>query len=221
VGAGRFVNDSLGYVSLENFTRALILKTKDGGATWKKIDISDNANLEGIGFLNAATGWVGGWGDESFSSGTSSSTVDGGQTWVNADDIGRFINRFRFFGTPPEFGYASGRSVYRFSSVPTVALKSGGPVRNLIKSPEDRVYGDSEVPIQINVPHGTRQIAIQLWDRFGKEICVLLNESSPAPGPRTIPWDRKDESGNTVRRGIYIYRVTIEDHAESQVISLR
>jgi photosystem II stability/assembly factor-like uncharacterized protein len=115
-----FVNDSLGYVSLENFTRALILKTKDGGATWKKIDISDNANLEGIGFLNAATGWVGGWGDESFSSGTSSSTVDGGQTWVNADDIGRFINRFRFFGTPPEFGYASGRSVYRFSSVPTV-----------------------------------------------------------------------------------------------------
>jgi photosystem II stability/assembly factor-like uncharacterized protein len=213
-----FVTASVGYVSLENFTRALILKTQDGGATWKKIDIGENANLEGVGFLDEATGWVGGWGDESFSSGTTSATVDGGQSWANADDIGRFINRFR---SPPRFGYASGRSVYRFSSGPATALQPVGPVRTLIRSPEDRVYGGPEVSIEINVPSGTRQISVQLWDRFGREIGVLLNESSPSAGPRTLTWNRKDDRGNPVRHGIYIYRVTMDDHAESQVISLR
>jgi photosystem II stability/assembly factor-like uncharacterized protein len=221
----QFVNDSLGYVSLENFTRALILKTTDGGLTWTKIDVTGNANLEGIGFLDEAVGWVGGWGDESFSSGTSSFTDDAGQHWVNANEIGRFINRFRFSGSPPRFGYASGQSVYRFSSVPiapTIAVAAAfAPARSLIKSPDDHVYGEINVPIEINIPPGTRQVSVQLWNRFAKEVGVLLNERDPAPGVRTLVWDRRDEKGKPARPGIYIYRVTLDDSAESQVISLK
>ena len=149
-GAGRSSssNDSLGYVSLENFTRALVLKTTDGGETWRKIDVAGNANLEGIGFLDETNGWVGGWGDENFTTGTSSFTGDGGQSWTNANEIGRFINRFRFFGTPARFGYASGRSVYRFSSQPVPAVAAIAPARSLIKSSDDAVYRDPAVPIQ-------------------------------------------------------------------------
>lgn len=221
----QFVDDSLGYVSLENMTRALIMKTADGGKTWKKIDVSGNANLEGIGFLNDTSGWVGGWGDESFQSGTSSFTDNGGQSWANADEIGRFINRFRFFGTPVRFGYASGRTVYRYTPQPVAAAMAAAPMafaaRDVIKTEDDRVYREPEVPIRIDVPAGAKQLAIQIWNRFGKEIGVLANESEPKPGARTIAWDRKDEGGNPVRPGIYIYRVTIDDNAESQVISLQ
>jgi hypothetical protein len=32
--------------------------------------------------------------------GLSSATTDGGRNWQDANDIGRFINRFRFFGDP-------------------------------------------------------------------------------------------------------------------------
>jgi hypothetical protein len=217
----QFVNDSLAYVSCENFTRALILKSTDGGLSWTKIDVSGNANLEGIGFLDDRAGWVGGWGDESFQSGTSSFTDDGGQRWVNADEIGRFINRFRFFGTPARFGYASGDTVYRFSPQPEVAALAAPPARSLIRSADDAVYRDPEVPIRIDVPQGARHASIQIWNRFGKEVCVLLNERAPPPGTRTIPWNRKDEKGAKVGPGIYIYRVTIDDNADSQVISLR
>jgi len=217
----QFLNDALGYVSLENLTRALILKTTDGGKAWKKIDVAGNANLEGIGFLDDTVGWVGGWGDESFNSGTSSFTGDGGQSWANANEIGRFINRFRFFGTPPRFGYASGQTVYRFSPQPVVAAAAVASARSLIKSADDVVYGDPVVPIRIDVPPGAKQVAIQIWNRFTKEVCVLLNESAPTPGARTINWDRRDENGASVGPGIYIYRVTIDDHAESQIISLK
>ena len=75
----QFLNDSLGYVSLENFTRALLLKTGDGGRTWRKIDVAGNANLEGIGFLNETVGWVGGWGDETFTSGRAASPTTPGK----------------------------------------------------------------------------------------------------------------------------------------------
>ena len=217
----QFVNDSLGYVSLENFTRALILRTTDGGKTWRKIDVAGNANLEGIGFLDETNGWVGGWGDETFMAGTSSFTGDGGQSWANANEIGRFINRFRFFGTPARFGYASGRSVYRFSSQPVPAVAAIAPARSLIKSSDDAVYRDPAVPINIDIPPGAKQVSIQIWNRFAKEISVLLNESTPTPGARTVTWDRKDEKGNSVAPGFYIYRITIDDHAESQVISLK
>ncbi|MDT5014513.1 MAG: hypothetical protein QOD39_673, partial [Mycobacterium sp.] len=60
-----FLDDRVGFISLENFTAAAILKTTDGGATWTRTEVHDpqgNANLEGIGFLDENTGWVGGWG---------------------------------------------------------------------------------------------------------------------------------------------------------------
>ena len=67
-----FLDDRIGYISLENFTQAAILKTVDGGHTWTRIEVHDpqgNANLEGIGFLDENTGWVGGWGSHRFPQG--------------------------------------------------------------------------------------------------------------------------------------------------------
>ena len=46
-----FLNDQIGFVSLENFCEGAIVKTTDGGHTWKRIPINDpkhNANLEGL-----------------------------------------------------------------------------------------------------------------------------------------------------------------------------
>ncbi|MER9227075.1 YCF48-related protein [Mesorhizobium sp. M0664] len=55
----QFLNPQVGFVSLENDTAAAILKTTDGGETWKRIPINDpqrNVELEGIGFLNDQIG---------------------------------------------------------------------------------------------------------------------------------------------------------------------
>jgi photosystem II stability/assembly factor-like uncharacterized protein len=51
----QFLTPQVGFVSLENDTAAAILKTTDGGESWKRIPITDpqrNVELEGIGFIN-------------------------------------------------------------------------------------------------------------------------------------------------------------------------
>ena len=102
-----------GFVSLESFATAAILKTTDGGETWVRMPIVDssgkpiNTDLEGVGFIDADSGWVGGWGDE-FKGLFNSVTVDGGKTWARQDntpddpntDPRIKINRYRFLGQP-------------------------------------------------------------------------------------------------------------------------
>ena len=88
----QFLNDQVGFVSLENFSTGAILKTSDGGATWTRLAINDpqaNANLEGVGFIDETHGWVGGWGDAQFLRLSTSQTTDGGQTWSNANEVGK------------------------------------------------------------------------------------------------------------------------------------
>jgi photosystem II stability/assembly factor-like uncharacterized protein len=225
----QFLDDRVGFVSLENMTQAFILKTTDGGKTWAKFPVTENANIEGIGFLNAMEGWVGGWGDEDFATGTSSSTTDGGQTWKNADRIGKFINRFRFFGNPVTVGYAAGKTVYKYARQPQTAplamassasfFASGATAAQ--QADDTETHRGTEVPIAFTLPQGSQRVALHIWNRFGKEIRTLLDEKRPDAGPRTIRWDRRDDQGNVVRHGVYIYRLTIDDRAESRVIALR
>jgi photosystem II stability/assembly factor-like uncharacterized protein len=216
----QFLNDQLGFVSLENMTQAFILKTEDSGKTWSKFSVAGNANIEGIGFLNASEGWVGGWGDEDFATGKSSVTANGGQSWQNADAIGTFINRFRFFGNPVNLGYAAGRTVYKYA--PQEKNESAAMARALagLKTEATQSF-TAQAPIRFDVPAGSERATLHIWNRFGKEIRTLVDENKPAPGTREIVWDRRDDGGKPVRHGVYIYRVTIDDEAESRVIALR
>ena len=219
----QFLDSQLGFVSLENFTEAFILKTTDGGKSWTKFTVTDNANLEGIGFLNATEGWVGGWGDEQFASGKSSVTADGGQTWTNANAIGTFINRFRFFGNPVTAGYAAGETIYKYARKADFAPQAldAGPGRKFFASAATESFSAAEVPIAFTLPAGSQRATIHIWNRFGKNVRTLLDERSPAAGPRTIGWNRRDDHGEPVQDGVYIYRLTIDGEAESRVIALR
>ncbi|MDA9433494.1 hypothetical protein XH88_17180 [Bradyrhizobium sp. CCBAU 51627] len=218
----QFLNDRLGFVSLENMTQAFILKTEDGGKTWSKFSVHGNANIEGIGFLDSSTGWVGGWGDEDFASGKSSVTNDGGQSWQNADSIGKFINRFRFFGNPVNLGYAAGRTIYKYA--PDVAIEGVAPVAVAAAAraeTESTPSYDKQVPIRFQVPAGSERATLHIWNRFGKEMRTLIDEKKPEAGSREMVWDRKDDRGEAVRHGVYIYRVTVDGNAESGVFALR
>ena len=216
-----FLTDLIGFVSLENFNAAAILKTTDGGVTWTRHAINDpqgNANLEGVGFADANHGWVGGWGDENFDSGLSSETLNGGNNWLNANQIGRFINRFRFFGNPATLGYASGATVYKYSSEPVgPQIADAAPATEILASNEPE---NTRGPVEIayTVPQGAQSLTLQIWNRFGKEVRKLMDEHSPRPGDHTTTWNLEDDSGQIVSRGAFIYRITIDDEAESRII---
>jgi photosystem II stability/assembly factor-like uncharacterized protein len=216
-----FVDAMLGYVALESFVRGAILKTTDGGASWSRIDITDpqgNANLEGVGFVDEMTGWVGGWGSDTFLEGSSSATTDGGKTWRDANEIGRFINRFRFFGSPVTDGYAAGLTVYRYSTEPAARIPTIAPAAPL-RLLQDNAPIRAERPLRlpITVPEGARFVRVDVWDRFGEHVGTLLDEPDPVPGSRTVEWDVTDESGSPLS-GSLLVRVSDAATSESRIV---
>ncbi|MGI9004072.1 MAG: YCF48-related protein [Pseudonocardia sp.] len=220
----QFLDDRVGYVALESFVRGAILKTTDGGDSWTRIDINDpqgNANLEGVGFIDESTGWVGGWGSASFQDGFSSSTVDGGTTWQDANEIGRFINRFRFVGDPVTVGYSSGRTVYRYSAEPVVEPRVVAPPDGL-RFLADNAPSRSAAPLQltVTVPDSAELLTVDVWDRFGEHVRRVLDEPQPAMGPHTVDWDATDETGRSMAGGDFLLRVTVDDRSESQIVHI-
>jgi photosystem II stability/assembly factor-like uncharacterized protein len=223
-----FLNDQVGFVSLENFCEGAILKTTDGGQTWKRLRINDlkgNANLEGIGFADENRGWVGGWGSADFTKGSSSQTTDGGENWSDIDwgnpDAGEFLNRFQFFGDPVTLGYASGDTVYKYSTEPAPVT------RQVTLAPETRLFDSAKpaessrpVRIHLTVPVGASRLGINIWDRFGDHVRWLSGETAPSPGKRIVEWDVTDDAGVPLEPGYYIVRVTTDDRSESKVVSI-
>jgi photosystem II stability/assembly factor-like uncharacterized protein len=213
-----FVDDQIGFVSLENDADGAVLKTVDGGLSWTRKPVNDpqdNANLEGIGFVDDKLGWTGGWGDASFTGGFTSETRDGGETWTDANHVGRFLNRFRFIREPELVGYASGDIVYKYSAEPAGAEERVAPTPSGADA-----YARTSFPVRIpvDVPPGAESVRVDVWDRFGEHLATLLDESAPSAGAREVHWPGETESGGKAGPGIYIYRVTTGDDAESGTV---
>jgi photosystem II stability/assembly factor-like uncharacterized protein len=221
-----FRNDRVGFVSLESFKQGAILATLDGGRTWERRVVNDpqgNANLEGIGFVDDRHGWVGGWGDASFQRLSSSETFDGGLSWRDADQIGKALNRFRFFGDPVTIGYSSGQTVYKYSSAPIPAFAAAlaaAPRRGQILAGLDPVETSGPATMDVTVAAGASRLTVRIWDRFGEQVRTLIDEARPAPGERTLEWDRKDDASRDLPPGQFILRVTVDDTSESRLVHL-
>ena len=218
----QFLNRDISFVSLENFDAGAILKTTDGGQNWVRLPISDpqkNVNLEGVGFIDEQTGWVGGWGSADFQSGFTSATQNGGETWKNANDVGRFINRFRFFGNPVTLGYACGRTIYKYTSTPPrFEVLAAASIRPQFLATNNPEHSHGSTSIEYVIPEGAKRTAIHIWDQFGALVRALVDEIDPVAERKTVSWDGRNDSGEFVGSGIFIYRLTVDDSAESRVI---
>ena len=192
-------------------------------------DPQGNVNLEGVGFVDEEHGWAGGWGPGGFggggaAQGFSSATIDGGATWRDANEIGFFINRFRFFGNPVHAGYASGDTVYKYSTdplpPPAMAVAAAqDPAR--VTLPDVQINGDlGSIRIRLRVPVGAKRLSLHVWDRFGEDVGYILDEIHPASGPRVFEWDGLDSRGSAVRPGDYIVRLIADDITASSRIKI-
>jgi hypothetical protein len=219
----QFLNDKLGFISTENFDAAAILKTNDGGESWERIIVRDqqgNKNLEGIGFLDKNRGWVGGWGARfPRTPGFSSGTEDGGKTWFDANEIGLFINRFRFTGETPIVAYASGERVYRCEEVPEDADLSQFVTASDHDSDRALQPVSESLDINVEVPKGARRLRVACHDRRLRLVHVFCDEQDPTPGTREFSWDFATPSGEDVGLGYFVYRVSIDDEAISSLVA--
>ncbi|MCG8404135.1 MAG: hypothetical protein MI923_02945 [Phycisphaerales bacterium] len=234
----QFVEDGqFGVVACENLNTGAILITEDGGKSWRRHEIRDakgeliNQNLEGIGFLDAKTGWVGGWGDPAFDSGRTSETNDGGKTWVDRTRTwpdphemmscpdsrprGQYINRFRFING---VGYASGNTVYKWTNQEAIepSREELAPARLL--KPAEMFLDDDGLDILVNVPVNANSLEVVIYDRFSGVVKSFDKEENPPPGSQCVRWDLTDDQGTKLKHGQYMVRVTCDGRAESRLV---
>jgi photosystem II stability/assembly factor-like uncharacterized protein len=90
-----FPSPEVGFTTLQCYdpspkaTRRAILRTDDGGETWRELLLADNAAVRpfGIAFVDGLRGWVG-------ATPHGFETKDGGRTWSKAD-FGNAVNKIR------------------------------------------------------------------------------------------------------------------------------
>lgn len=183
-----------GFVSLErgNSSQRFFLKTSDGGLNWTELDFPDNINEQGIGFINANTGWIGGNFQPVYG------TTNAGMSWFNSN-IGININRFQMFGDT--LGYACGQYVFKFSKI-------SGVYSVISQVPEDfnlfQNYPNpfnSQTKIRFSIKQSGRY-GLEVYDITGQKIQSILNERFQ-PGIYETTLNSKEMSS-----GIYYYTLT-------------
>ena len=107
-----FPTRQIGYATLQNYqegvTQRVVIKTTDGGASWRELPLVDAADAQefGVGFVDERRGWVG-----TFKGGFE--TRDGGASWSPVD-MGRAVNKIRIVREGTRFSaFAIGLQVSR------------------------------------------------------------------------------------------------------------
>ncbi|GAM97705.1 BNR repeat protein [alpha proteobacterium U9-1i] len=111
-----FPSRDVGYATVQNYqdgqTQRVLIKTTDGGASWRELPLVDDARVRefGIGFVNENWGWIG-------ASTTGFETRDGGLSWAPIE-MGRAVNKIRVLHDGDAVrAFAIGVEVRRFDAV--------------------------------------------------------------------------------------------------------
>jgi photosystem II stability/assembly factor-like uncharacterized protein len=108
----------VGYATVQSYdeapanTKRVVVKTTDGGASWKELPLVTGAGIQqfGIGFVDEKHGWVG-------CKAGGYETIDGGKNWTSVA-FGQAVNKIRITrGTTGTRVFAIGVDVHRLDLV--------------------------------------------------------------------------------------------------------
>lgn len=198
-----FPSRNVGYCSLQFFNSSIqegFMKTTDGGITWQDIPYSAGGpppgyNIEGLGFINDTTGWVGG------STGTYF-TQDGGNTWM-LQSWGNNVNRFRFLSDT--VAYCAGQDIYKMQIVPAGINAPNQETTSHIYPNPASDYGYFE--FFVDKPGHAK---LSVYDVNGKEVVVLFDKIMEH-GNQHYVWNT-----SSLSPGVYTYRLFYNNEELSQ-----
>lgn len=205
-----FPSRRTGYVSLESTSSSggYCLKTTDGGLTWEERLVSRGLTAQGIGFLTARHGWIGG-------RGRPYETVDGGETWRPAADevLDYAINRVRILSDT--LAYAVGNTVYKYSRDNFTTVHSPAaeepPTSYRLEQNFPNPFGSAATSpafsggnpittIKFSLTQST-VVKMQVLNLAGQILATLLDAEKPA-GHHEVDFD-----ASKLASGIYFYRL--------------
>jgi len=72
--------------------------------------------------------------------------------------------------------------------------------------------------IQYDLPEISK-VKLTIYDLAGRQVRSLVNESQ-ALGLKTIVWDARDDMGNKIGAGVYIYQLKTDNYIDSKKMIL-
>ena len=63
------------------------------------------------------------------------------------------------------------------------------------------------------------KVKLTIYDLAGRQVRSLVNESQ-ALGLKTIVWDARDDMGNKIGAGVYIYQLKTDNYIDSKKMIL-
>ena len=114
-----------------------------------------------------------------------------------------------------------GRSMYKIdlTDITGIGFDNGAPIAATFELHQN--YPNPFNPttkISYNLP-GSGQVHLKIYNVMGQEVRTLVNESQIA-GNYTAVWDGRDNHGNMVSSGVYIYRLSAGNDVQSRKMTL-
>ena len=225
-----FPTEMVGYVSVEyagnsNNQEAKVLKTEDGGITWRELWINgsrSSAGLQGIGFISENVGWASG-------RSITSLTQDGGETWQQLQHFnpitkeGQMDGRMnRFYVVNDALAFGVGRRLYKIAGYGAITIDTEAAQRPesfaLEASYPNPFTESTTLNYTLRTPSEVRVRVIDVLGRMHRTFYAGYQEA----GAHQFEWNGMDDAGNKLASGSYILLIDIGDSVETkQVVLLR
>jgi len=214
------VNSQIGYITSGSWPGpGIILKTIDGGNTWQQDTISNVVFFSSVSFHgNNDTGYVVGliyYEPE----GAIYKTTNGGIDWVKQSS--GYNNTILDICLPVDVntGFAVGAygAVFKTTDGGTGVTGNYHEVRpdltNLLRQNAPNPF-NCQTKFLYQVKKQS-QVTIKIYNSLGQLIKTLVDKNQPA-GIYQLDWDGRDECGEQVNSGVYIYKLITDDFKDTK-----
>jgi hypothetical protein len=116
-------------------------------------------------------------------------------------------------------GRVGGLSPFVLASRVATAVTGAGPPQSLALHQNVPNPFNPTTVISYDVPPGGAEVRIAVYDVAGRLVTVLV-DAYRQEGRKTVAWNGRDRSGTAVATGIYFYRMTAGDFAQTRKMLL-
>jgi photosystem II stability/assembly factor-like uncharacterized protein len=189
-----------------------VFHTEDGGDQWAEFP-SINSQFTDMHFTDSIHGWmVGEWGNIYRSK-------DGGSTWEPFDHDATSAALKSVIFSDPQNGWAAGRggTIIKIENTGSTMIPDEPASREgkLLSQNYPNPFSDyTVINYQLTVAD---RVTLTIYDLTGRKISRLVDDFKPS-GTYSITWDGRDQSGDQVPPGMYVYQIRTGFMTESRTM---